>query len=222
MPADGTSTMERSSTQRRAVYANSSGFRSMNRYDDMNRPCAVLALGLCLALAILAFWVWEACAQTQGTVFRGVPLTQVFAADVQVDDGRDWHQYAYVAAVGSVCDVSRPDGQRVCDIDLVALLTPFAFPVLEYVRALPASVNWTAWDWQTMTTNPGGYTPVDVVVQMYYYDAVHDNGRQHYVACSRIPATPDTAVCYVRDRLDHYNYVLVVWADVARALDLGE
>ena len=179
------------------------------------KPHLLIAATLIVVFLVLARGVFGQ--DDTGTLLQRIDADDVWLARVQVDDGRDTRLYQQ-SSVGW-CDVSRPPDVRVCGIDVPALLQLLDMPVLEYVPSLPKSVAWTAWDWQTMTTKPGGYTPVALVVDLRAYDVASDTADLLYLACSRIPLEPQHGACYIGDRLDHGNYVVVRWSDLAQVIE---
>lgn len=115
----------------------------------------------------------------------------------------------------TVRDLVRPDGARPGSVSLVALAEQLAaIPALEYAPAMPASVNWNAWDWQKMTQKPGGYTEICLVVRARTHDPVTDTARIWWAACSLIPDQPGRAIFVRYDRMDHNNIIIAPADDV--------
>lgn len=116
---------------------------------------------------------------------------------------------------GTVRDLARPDDAQPLDVSIVALAEQLAaIPALEYAPSMPASVNWNAWDWQTMKQKPGGYTEICLVARARTHDPTDDTARIWWAACSLIPDQPGRAVCVRYDRMDHHNIIIAPAADV--------
>jgi hypothetical protein len=98
---------------------------------------------------------------SSNSVLHTMKSEYVYELTIQADDGADYHQYAYVSDVLGFCDMSRPAAVRECHVDISAIARMFRhLTVVRSEPGLPSSVQWEAWDWQTMTLKEGGYTPV--------------------------------------------------------------
>jgi len=156
----------------------------------------------------------------QQLALRGIVPSQVFEITVQVDDGRDYHQYVLMED-GSVCDFSRPLAYRRCNIDLIQIADKLLdISVIEYTPTLPHSVQWNAWDWEEMKTKPGGYTPVILWVDVRQYNPATDEAKQWRMACSIVPDDPELAACAVFNRYDHFNYITTEASQVVSFVEM--
>jgi hypothetical protein len=120
----------------------------------------------------------------------------VYELTIQADDGADYHQYAYVSETLGFCDVSRPAAIRECHVNPSAIARMFRhMTVVRSEPALPPSVQWAGWDWQTMTLKEGGYTPVILSAEFNEWDAENEQTRHWWLACSILPDNDKLAAC---------------------------
>ena len=120
----------------------------------------------------------------------------VYELTVQADDGADYHQYAYVNDALGFCDVSRPAAIRECHVDPSAIARMFRhITVVRSEPALPPTVQWDGWDWQTMTVKEGGYTPVILSAAFSEWDAELEQTHHWWLACSILPDNANLAAC---------------------------
>jgi hypothetical protein len=136
-------------------------------------------------------------AQATGhSVLHTMKPDYVYELAVQADDGADYHQYGYVNDALGFCDLSRPAAVRECHVNLSAIARMFRrITVVKSEPALPSTVQWDAWDWQTMTLKEGGYTPVILSAEFNEWDAEHEQTRHWWLACSILPDNANLAVC---------------------------
>lgn len=141
-------------------------------------------------------------------VFNRLNPSDVFELWAQWGNGAN-----YVELVrqpdGTVYDRARPADAQPQGVSLAALAGQLAaLPALDYAPTMPASVNWNAWDWQTMKQKPGGYTDVCLVVLVRAHDPASHNALRWWAACSLIPDQPGRAVVVRYDRMDHNNIII--------------
>ncbi len=147
---------------------------------------------------------------SDNNVFKDIKPNLVFALSLQLDNGADYHQYVYVDDQQGFCDLSRPVNSRECQIDLIRIIHQFKrVAVIRHAAVLPTSVQWNAWDWDTMTLREGGYTPVVMAAEIREWESESDEVHHWWVACSVIPDTPTLAVCREADIVDPTADVIV-------------
>jgi hypothetical protein len=138
------------------------------------------------------------------TIFPGLDPQDVFYVMVQYNDGADYYLYEYDERAGSVCDKSRPEGTRECNLDLAAFIAPFiAIPVEEYLSQMPTNIVWN-FDWDKWE---GNYTQVLVAMEIRTYDAGTRSSRRWWFGAS--PLTDEYTFAYIRNRYDHFNYAVI-------------
>lgn len=143
-------------------------------------------------------------------VFRDVRPDLVFELVLQFDDGADYRHYAYIDVQQGVCDLSRPVNRRECQIDLIKIIHQFKrVAVINHVTELPSTVQWKSWDWNTMTSKEGGYTPIILAAEIKEWEPESNRVRHWWLACSVIPDTPTLAVCREVDIVDPTDDALV-------------
>jgi hypothetical protein len=148
--------------------------------------------------------------QAQSSILNGINPNDVFELIIQYNDGQDYHHYKFVEGENSICDVSRPENIRTCNINLSGYISLWAkIPIYQYIENMPDSINWNAWNWDTFSSDLGGYTPVVVAMEIRAYDPETDRAKRYWFSASFDPANPYQAAGLVSNRIDHFNYILV-------------
>lgn len=138
------------------------------------------------------------------SIFPGLNPNDVFYLVVQYNDGEDYLFYQYDEQAGSICDESRPEGVRECNVDLAAFLEPFiAIPVDEYVQDIPAGINWE-FDWDRWESH---YSTVLIVMEIRAWDRTTDTSHRWWFGAS--PINDEYSFAYIRNLYNHFNYAII-------------
>lgn len=174
------------------------------------------ALTVLITLGYLLFSLPIYAQASSNSVLHTMKPEYVYELTIQADDGADYHQYAYVSEALDFCDVSRPAAVRECHVDIGAIARMFRhLTVVRSEPGLPSTVQWEAWDWQTMTLREGGYTPVVLSAEFNEWDAETEQTHHWWLACSLLPDNDRLAVC------EEVDYV-AVWSDQIINVDFAD
>jgi hypothetical protein len=150
-----------------------------------------------------------------GSIFRGMNPEHVFQISILPNQGADYRQFTYVSDKLGACDLSRPPQVRECHVDLFTLARQFRHvDIVKSVPSVPASIRWEAWDWETMSMKPDGYTPIMLAAEIKEWDAENNRGHQWWLACSMLPDNPQLAVCQETDFIDDRQPHAIVRIDL--------
>ncbi len=151
---------------------------------------------LVLLVGELLFGLPSSVQATGNNLLHALKPQFVYELTIQADDGADYHQYAFVSDTLGFCDMSRPAAVRECHVDPSAIARMFRLiTVVRSESALPPSIQWDAWDWETMTMKEGGYTPVVLSADIKEWDAENEQTRHWWLTCSILPDNDKLAAC---------------------------
>lgn len=157
---------------------------------------ALVVLVAQVALVGLFAYDTAAAGNDLPSVFLHVKPDYVWDITLEIDDGADYVQFVYLGEELGGCDMSRPANVRECQVDVASLARQFRKArFVDFVDELPPSVNWDAWNWDKMTMDDGGYTPVFLSATIKEWDPEAEQTTVWWVSCSVVPDERRHAIC---------------------------
>jgi len=175
-----------------------------------NHAVVKMLLGV-VAAGLLAVILQPRSVQAQGgSVLSGVSGEQVFEITLALNGNTDYHHFMFIDEYRGFCDLDRQARFQACNVDLAAIAQQLQqISALEYVRDLPPSVHW----------NTDEATPILLNAVIKQWNTETDQAQRWTLTCAIVPDSPAQSACFLVDRVDHFNYVMVGTEQLLRVID---